>query len=172
MIHLFLGGARSGKSRLAQAHAIATGQPVSYIATATVEDDEMAKRIAHHRDTRPTDWFVIEEPLALEQAIQAAAQHTPVILVDCLTLWLSNLLQAGKRLPEATEPLLALLQSPPAELILVSNETGLGVVPLGALTREFVDGSGFLHQRIAQLANKVTFCIAGLPMPLKSQDTP
>lgn len=170
MIHLFLGGARSGKSRLAQNCASNTGLPVTYIATATADDGEMLQRIAHHQTTRPADWLLMEEPLALDQAIQAAARQTPVILVDCLTLWLSNLLQAGKTLPEATEPLLAVLATPPATLILVSNETGLGVVPMGALTREFVDGSGFLHQRIAGLADQVTFCIAGLPMPLKSQD--
>lgn len=175
MIELILGGARSGKSRLAETTAKSLEsdeKTVCYIATATVMDTEMADRISYHKFTRPTHWHTIEESIYLANAIKNISQTHSIILVDCLTLWLSNLLLTDDKnlFNQEVQNLLNILEKFPTNchLILVSNEIGLGVVPMGELTRRFVDESGFLHQKIAQLADKVTFCVAGLPMVLKS----
>lgn len=173
MIDLILGGARSGKSRLAEQQAQASGKQVVYIATAESRDGEMQGRIEHHRQRRPDQWRTVEEPLQLATAIRTHAHSDTLILVDCLTLWLTNLLchpDADLFARERAALLDALPHTP--GLILVSNETGLGVVPLGELTRRFVDEAGWLHQDIAALADRVTLVVAGLPHLLKSVDIP
>jgi adenosylcobinamide kinase / adenosylcobinamide-phosphate guanylyltransferase len=166
---LILGGARSGKSALAERLAHESGQAVIYIATAQARDAEMAARIAHHRDRRPAHWQSVEEPLALANALRAYARPDRCVLVDCLTLWLSNLLGDAddKRFVRECEALLDVLPALPGELLFVSNEVGLGVVPMGELTRRFVDEAGRLHQAMAASCERVLFVAAGLPLPLK-----
>lgn len=168
MLTLILGGARSGKSRLALQRAQATGKPVSFIATAQAHDAEMAARIARHQAERPPHWITIEAPLDLAGAIRAAGAGC--IVVDCLTLWLTNCLCRPD--PAAFDGarvalLAALTARRDDDLILVGNETGLGIIPLGELTRRFVDEAGWLNQDIAQLADEVVFVAAGLPLILK-----
>jgi len=169
MRELILGGVRSGKSRLAEQHAQASGLPVTYIATATVEDDEMRARIAHHQAQRPGHWQLVEEPLALAAALQRHAAAGHCVLVDCLTLWLTNLLcaQDEARLQQEISALLDVLPVLPGHIILVSNETGMGVVPLGELTRRYCDEAGRLHQALAQCCERVILTVAGLPLNLK-----
>ena len=166
---LILGGARSGKSALAERLAGETGLDVTYIATALAGDDEMAERIDHHRASRPMDWRTVEEPLALAQALRTHAGADKCVVVDCLTLWMSNLLCADDEALYAREhdALLEVLPQLPGRILLVSNEAGLGVVPMGALTRRFVDAAGRLHQRIAGCCEQVVLVVAGLPMALK-----
>ncbi len=166
---LILGGMRSGKSRLAEQRAQASGLPVTYLATATVQDDEMRARVAHHQAQRPGHWQLVEEPLALAAALQHYAAEQRCVLVDCLTLWLTNLLCAEDeaRLRSEISALLDVLPTLPGEIILVSNETGMGIVPLGELTRRYCDEAGRLHQAVAQHCDKVVLTVAGLPLPLK-----
>ena len=169
MMELILGGVRSGKSRLAEQHAQESGLPVTYLATATVEDDEMRARIAHHQAQRPGHWNLVEEPLALAAALQRHAAAGHCVLVDCLTLWLTNLLcmEDEERLQQEVSALLEVLPTLPGHIILVSNETGMGVVPLGELTRRYCDEAGRLHQVVAQCCEKVILTVAGLPLNLK-----
>jgi adenosylcobinamide kinase/adenosylcobinamide-phosphate guanylyltransferase len=181
MIELILGGARSGKSALAERRALESGLAVTYIATGQAGDAEMARRIVHHRSRRPPHWTLVEEPLHLAATLVDHAAPDRCLLVDCLTLWLTNLLYAGSaaRQAEAGEevncPLLAFetaalldaLPQLPGRVILVSNEVGLGIVPLGAATRLYVDDAGRLNQAIARAAQRVTFVAAGLPLELK-----
>ncbi|TAN83648.1 MAG: bifunctional adenosylcobinamide kinase/adenosylcobinamide-phosphate guanylyltransferase [Gallionella sp.] len=171
MRELILGGARSGKSRLAEQHAQESGLPVTYIATATVQDNEMRARIAHHRAQRPGHWLLVEEPLALAAVLQHRAAEHHCVLVDCLTLWLTNLLcaQDEARLRQEVSALLEVLPGLPGRIILVSNETGMGVVPLGELTRRYCDEAGRLHQAVAQCCEKVILTVAGLPLNLKER---
>ena len=172
MIELILGGARSGKSTLAEQKAIASGLAVTYIATADpldlADDKEMLARIAHHRAQRPVEWLLVEEPRYLATLLKTLAAPDRLLLVDCLTLWLSNLLHKDEVLKE-TQALLDTLPTLPGHIILVSNEVGMGIVPLGELTRRYVDEAGRLHQRIAALADNVTFVAAGIPLQLKPQ---
>ena len=182
MVELILGGARSGKSALAEKLAIESRLAVTYIATAQAGDEEMTRRIAHHRDRRPGHWALVEEPLHLARVLQAQAAPDRLLLVDCLTLWLSNLLFAGQGAQQAeagvavdcpllsaeTTELLTTLPTLPGRILLVSNEVGLGIIPMGAVTRLYVDEAGRLNQRIAALADTVTFVAAGLPLTLKT----
>jgi len=169
MLELILGGARSGKSRFAERLAAESGLAVSYIATSQPLDGEMTERIAHHRERRPAHWTLVEEPLQLPRVLRAQAAAERCLLVDCLTLWLTNLLMLddAARLAEERDALLECLDGLPGRILLVSNETGLGVVPLGELTRRYVDEAGWLHQAVAERAQRVTFMVAGLPMTLK-----
>jgi adenosylcobinamide kinase/adenosylcobinamide-phosphate guanylyltransferase len=181
MIELILGGARSGKSALAERRAEESGLAVTYVATGQAGDDEMARRIAHHQSRRPSHWTLVEEPLHLAAALAEHAAPDRCLVVDCLTLWLTNLLYAGSaaRQAEAGEevacPLLAfetaaLLDGLPqltGRVILVSNEVGLGIIPLGAVTRLYVDDAGRLNQAVARIAQRVSFVAAGLPLELK-----
>ncbi|MHC1479122.1 bifunctional adenosylcobinamide kinase/adenosylcobinamide-phosphate guanylyltransferase [Frateuria aurantia] len=169
MKRLVLGGARSGKSAWAEAQAAATGCPVTYLATAEARDEGMRQRIAQHRQRRPGHWACVEEPVALAAQLQARAEDGGVILVDCLTLWLTNLLCCPDplRLEQEREALLQVLPELPGEIILVSTEVGLGVVPMGELSRRFVDEAGLLHQRLACLCEQVVFVAAGLPLAMK-----
>lgn len=173
MITLILGGARSGKSRLAERLASTSGHAVTYIATATAGDDEMKARIAHHRAGRPSHWTTIEEPFALGKALGDGANvgrtEPRTILVDCLTLWLSNLLHEPARFASERAALLAALPAAKADILLVSNETGLGIVPMNELSRQFIDEAGRLHQDLAQVCNRVIFVVAGLPHVLKGE---
>ena len=189
MIELILGGARSGKSACAERRAIDSGLAITYIATAdfvtSAGDGEMAARIAHHKTRRPSHWGLVEEPLRLAATLRKHAAPDRLLLVDCLTLWLSNLLFSGKAaqqaeagenidcplLREETQALVECLQSPnelPGHVILVSNEVGLGIIPMGATTRLYVDEAGRLNQRVAQACGRVTFVAAGLPLELKT----
>jgi adenosylcobinamide kinase / adenosylcobinamide-phosphate guanylyltransferase len=186
MIELILGGARSGKSALAEitAAAWAAADPkrrVIYVATAEARDDEMQARIAHHKARRPSAWGLVEAPLELAITLREYAGSDTCLLVDCLTLWLSNLLFAGEaatqaeagqaiscsRLHAATAALCETLAVLPGRVILVSNEVGCGIVPMNALSRLFADEQGRLNQRVAAVAERVTLVAAGLPLVLK-----
>ena len=169
MRELILGGARSGKSRMAEAKANASGLNVTYIATATIYDDEMQQRVNRHKNDRPNHWSLIEEPIYLADAI-AAITPPQCILIDCLTLWVTNLLmkEDDAFFAEQKTALLTVIRNSQCNLILVSNETGMGVIPMGSITRRFVDESGWLHQEIAATVEQVTLSVAGLPHVLKS----
>ena len=175
MRQLILGGARSGKSRIAQERAEAwreqTGGALYYLATAAAGDDEMRARINTHRADRDCRWHTLEEPIALAETLKQYRDQPVCILVDCLTLWISNCLHQNVWQQER-DALLAEIDNQMATgsaltLILVSNEVGSGVVPLGQLSREFVDASGWLHQALAARFNSVTLVVAGLPLSLK-----
>lgn len=169
MLQLILGGARSGKSRLAEQLAADSGLSVTYIATSQPLDGEMNARVAHHRERRPVEWGLIEEPIELARVLKENASPNHCLLVDCLTLWLTNLLmlEDPDRLKQERETLLQTLATLPGEIIFVSNETGLGVVPLGELTRRYVDEAGWLHQALAERCQRVVLTVAGLPLTLK-----
>ena len=171
MMQLILGGARSGKSRLAEQIAKDSNLNVTYIATAQAFDHEMQARIDHHQAQRPGHWTVIEEPLYLADCLIELDQPNQLILVDCLTLWMSNLLmhENAELQMQQCQKLLDIIPILQAEVILVSNETGLGVIPMGEISRKFVDESGRLHQQLGQIAEKVIFCVAGFPMMLKGE---
>jgi adenosylcobinamide kinase / adenosylcobinamide-phosphate guanylyltransferase len=171
MKELILGGMRSGKSSLAERLARQSGMPVTYIATATVEDQEMQDRVDHHRAQRPAHWDLVEEPLALADTLRSHASAERCLLVDCLTLWLTNLLlnEDPGRLADEREALLDLIPQLPGHLIMVANETGMGVVPLGELSRRFCDEAGRLHQALAQRCDRVILTVAGLPHVLKGE---
>jgi adenosylcobinamide kinase / adenosylcobinamide-phosphate guanylyltransferase len=174
MLTLILGGARSGKSRLAERLATPLGR-VSYVATAHAGDDlEMAERIEHHRAGRPPSWRTIEEPLALASAVERTAEDTDAILVDCLTIWLGNLfLEHRDDTPGQVEDFARqdiqqiAIAARQCHVILVSNELGCGTVPEPALTRAFRDTHGRLNQWAAEAADEVILTVAGLPLYLK-----
>lgn len=171
MLELILGGARSGKSRFAEQRALESGLEVIYIATATAGDAEMAARIAHHQQHRPPHWQTIETPIYLAQTLQTYAHPQTCLLVDCLTLWLNNCLFDEAICWETQKQLLLTqLAQLPGQQILVSNEVGQGIVPLGAVSRQFVDESGRLHQALATLADRVFWVVAGLPQILKASN--
>ena len=169
MLQLILGGARSGKSRLAEMLAADSGCAVTYIATSQPLDGEMNERVRHHRERRPPHWALIEEPIELARVLRENARVDTCLLVDCLTLWLTNLLmlENPQRLTEERDALLQCLGELPGEILFVSNETGMGVVPLGELTRRFVDEAGWLHQALAERCQRVVLTVAGLPLTLK-----
>jgi adenosylcobinamide kinase/adenosylcobinamide-phosphate guanylyltransferase len=169
MLQLILGGARSGKSRLAEKLASDGGLEVVYIATSQPLDGEMNERVTSHRARRPDAWGLVEEPLELARVLKENAGEARCLLVDCLTLWLTNLLMLDdpQRLAQERDALLDCLAQLPGDIIFVSNETGLGVVPLGELTRRYVDEAGWLHQALAERCQRVVFTVAGLPMTLK-----
>jgi adenosylcobinamide kinase/adenosylcobinamide-phosphate guanylyltransferase len=178
---LVFGGARSGKSALAERLARESGKEVIYLATSQAGDTEMAARIAHHRERRPAAWQTVEEASALASSLRRLCAPERLVLVDCLTLWLSNLLFSSDRAyPEVgavelppllsweRSDLLAWLDEPPAgEVIFVSNEVGMGIVPVGAVSRIFVDEAGRLNQDVAARCERVLFVAAGLPLALK-----
>jgi len=177
---LVLGGARSGKSAFAERLALESGKEVVYLATSRAGDAEMAARIAHHRERRPAHWQTVEEELALAAGLRAHSAPNRIVLVDCLTLWLSNLLFCdGREWPEVgavTLPerfhaeraaLLELLADAPGDIVFVSNEVGMGIVPWGAVSRCFADEAGRLNQDVAARAERVVFVAAGLPLVLK-----
>ncbi len=178
---LILGGARSGKSRHAESIATASGKEVVYIATARAGDAEMQARIDHHRRSRPAHWVTVESPLALGDAIGQWSSPERVVLVDCLTVWLSNLLFEDDtpypdmgpivlpaRLHAERKALLDVIEHLSGDLVMVANEVGLSVVPMGAITRTFVDQAGLLNQVLAARCERVTLVVAGLPLSLKA----
>lgn len=172
MAELILGGMRSGKSREAQRRALSSGLEVIYIATATANDEEMAQRIARHRDERPANWITVEEPLKLSDALEDLAAPSRCIVVDCLTLWLSNWLVSAEVVPDfhqARDVLLKTVVSVSGRTILVSNETNQGVVPANELARRFCDEAGWLHQELARICDRVTLMVAGLPIEVKRE---
>lgn len=169
MLQLILGGARSGKSRLAERLASESGLHVVYIATSQPVDGELNARVAVHRERRPDNWGLVEEPLELARVLREQAAPDRCLLVDCLTLWLTNLLMLDdpQRLNEEHEALLGAVEGLPGRVLFVSNETGLGVVPMGELTRRYVDEAGLLHQALAERCQRVILTVAGLPLILK-----
>src|SRR5271166_5017652 len=163
-ISLILGGARSGKSAYAETLICAMPSPWIYCATAQALDDEMRNRIAHHRARRAQGWLTRETPLDLAEALAA---NTHPMLVDCLTLWLTNVMLAGRDVSGESAKLLAAAEAAKAPVVFVSNEVGLGIVPDNRLAREFRDHAGRLNQDVAKIASRVVFMAAGLPMVLK-----
>lgn len=165
-VALVLGGARSGKSAYAERLAEAAGAPV-YLATGQAGDAEMAARIAAHRARRGAGWTTVEEPLDLVGALGASARPGRAVLVDCLTLWLANLMHDGRDPDAETARLAAALPGLAGPAVLVGNEVGLGIVPDNALARRFRDAAGRLNQAVAAAADRVVFVAAGLPLTLK-----
>jgi adenosylcobinamide kinase/adenosylcobinamide-phosphate guanylyltransferase len=164
---LVLGGARSGKSRFAERLARDSGLIRIYLATATAGDAEMQARIAHHRAQRGDGWRTVEEPLALVEALSREAGEDRIVLVDCLTLWLSNLMHAARNVETEAKALAEWLRATPHPVLLVSNEVGLGLVPETPLGRDFRDAQGRLNQVVAAAVPNVAFIAAGLPLWLK-----
>ncbi len=164
-IYLVLGGVRSGKSRYAE--QILTGCPVPfrYLATGQAWDDEMRERIAAHRQRRDGRWQTVEVPVRLAAALDEAGDHP--VLVDCLTLWLANLLLGEHDVEHAVSALMAALARRRAPTVLVGSEVGMGIVPENALARRFRDEAGLLHQRVAAVADRVVLVVAGLPLVIK-----
>jgi adenosylcobinamide kinase/adenosylcobinamide-phosphate guanylyltransferase len=168
-----LGGARSGKSAFAERIAADSGLPVTYIATARVADSEFAARVEQHRERRPAHWALVEAPLDLGGVLRKQDREGHVVLIDCLTLWLANLLfPADNSTPDgpptqAFSAFDAALAQVRGKVIVVSNEIGLGVVPMGSVTRLYVDELGRLNQRVAAASTRVTMMVAGLPLALK-----
>lgn len=167
---LVLGGARSGKSRHAESLIEAEGRSCAYVATAQAFDAEMEARIAAHRARRGAQWTTFEAPLALGEVLQSASVAGRPSLVDCLTLWLSNLMLEDRDIMGEIGGLLALLPNLDGPLVMVSNEVGLGIVPDNALARAFRDHAGYLNQQLAATADQVVFLAAGLPLTLKSPE--
>lgn len=168
-VDFVLGGARSGKSRLALARAEATRLAPLHLATAAAYDDEMADRIARHKAERGPHWGSVEEQLDLVAALGHTIAPERVVVVDCLTLWLSNLIFAARDIETEIARLVEALPELSGPVILVSNEVGLGIVPENALARAFRDHQGRLNQRVAAVADRVTFVAAGLPLVLKDE---
>lgn len=169
MRELILGGVRSGKSHLAERHASVSGLSVVYVATAQVCDEEMCQRIAHHQARRPVSWQLVEAGQDLAAVLQREAATDRCVLVDCLTLWLAQLLCGTDeaRLRQEVSELLRVLPDLPGQIILVSNETNMGIVPLGELSRRYCDEAGRLHQQLGQLCDRVVLTVAGLPLVVK-----
>lgn len=168
-VTLVLGGARSGKSAYAEELAKKTEQTVIYVATAEVHDEAIEKRVALHKDSRPSHWKTVESPLSLASTLLEIADDNVTILVDCLTMWVTNCLCAEDKglLTQEIDAFIGGLAGLKGEIILVSNEVGLGVIPMGELTRDYVDTAGKLHQTIAAKADNVVMVVAGLPMAFK-----
>lgn len=165
-LSLVLGGAASGKSAYAENLILETGLAPVYIATAQVFDDEMAAKIEHHQQMRGTGWHTIEEPIAVAQALGDLSSEQAVLL-DCATLWLTNILLGDHDLAEETAKLIAALLACKGPVVVVSNEVGMGIVPDNALSRKFRDAQGALNQAIAAEADHVVSVMAGLPLVLK-----
>ncbi|MCY1671959.1 bifunctional adenosylcobinamide kinase/adenosylcobinamide-phosphate guanylyltransferase [Novosphingobium sp. SL115] len=165
---LILGGARSGKSRYGQQRVEGFDGSLAYIATAQAFDCEMADRIARHRADRGSRWTTLEAPLDLSGAIAEASQRFSAILVDCLTLWLSNQMLTDRDMAEACDGLIRAIGACSVPVALIANEVGLGIVPDNALARRFRDEAGWLNQKLAEVASEVVFVAAGLPLTLKA----
>ena len=164
---LVLGGPRSGKSAFAERLVAETGLSRHYIATGRAFDDEMRERIARHREDRGGGWQTHEEPLALAARIADVARADRAVLVDCLTLWVTNLMLEKRDIAAECSGLLEALRQAPGRIVLVSNEVGLGIVPENRMAREFRDHAGRLHQKVAALVPEVYFIAAGLPLKMK-----
>ena len=173
-IHLVLGGARSGKSLYAEKLAQNSGLNVSYIATAQIYDDEFKSRVQHHKERRPKEWTLVEEAHYLANMLNKIATPNECLIVDCLTLWLAQWICQDCNPPKDSSwqaeraALLTSLTTLQGKIILVSNEVGMGIVPLGEINRQFQDEQGRLNQAVAEIADEVIFVSAGLPLVLKS----
>lgn len=171
--HLIFGGARSGKSAYAEKLASESGLEVVYIATAQVYDSEFGERVSHHQQRRPAHWKTVEVPHKLADTLRAEAASGRCLIVDCLTLWLAQCICLECAPPEGVDwqeersALLEALPALPGKMLLVSNEVGMGIVPLGEINRQFQDEAGRLNQAVAALCNRVSFIAAGLPLALK-----
>ncbi|MGO3346704.1 MAG: bifunctional adenosylcobinamide kinase/adenosylcobinamide-phosphate guanylyltransferase [Marinomonas sp.] len=170
MKHLILGGVRSGKSAFAETQIEQSGKPVYYLATSQVWDDEMAQRVELHQQRRPKSWQLVEEPIKLAAALQRVNQSNNAVIVECLSLWMSNLLclEDDAVFAYETQQLLTIVEGFEGDLVIVSGEVGLGIMPMNALARRFADEIGIINQQLAKLTDRVTFVAAGLPMKLKS----
>lgn len=164
---LITGGARSGKSTFAERMTLALGSPAIYIATAEARDAEMSDRIARHITRRGGDWSTVEEPLALAATLRTT--DTAPRLVDCVTLWLSNLMLADRPWKEEVDAVAALIPTLAAPVVFVTNEVGAGIVPDNALARAFRDAAGFTNQRLAEACDELWLCVAGQPLKVKAQ---
>ena len=166
---LVLGGARSGKSAYAENLAKQSGNTVIYLATAEIRDESIAERVKLHQNSRPSDWETVNTPIALANSLRQHSGENVTLLVDCLTMWVTNLLCADDKSLLTTEKtaLLEILDTLPGEVIFVSNEVGMGIIPMGELTRDYVDTAGKLHQEIAAKSNHAVLVVAGLPLVLK-----
>lgn len=171
MKSLILGGMKSGKSQFAEQLAAQLAQPVVYIATARAWDDEMRERIRAHQQQRPSQWQTVETPLHLAAALKQQDAPNRTILVDCLTLWITQLLchESPTLLEQELTTFKTLLPTLKADLILVSNETNMGVIPMDTLSRRFCDTAGKLHQQLAPAMNSVVLTVAGLPLYVKGK---
>jgi adenosylcobinamide kinase/adenosylcobinamide-phosphate guanylyltransferase len=170
---LITGGCRSGKSRFALNYANQHFLKKLYLATCEVIDEEMAQRVENHKKIRGSEWQTVEEPLEIVNKIRQYGNEADVILLDCITLWLSNLLMRGKDDPEIMDEISRLMdtiEESQASLILVSNEVGMGIVPADPLSRHFRDLSGMANQKIAEVANTVIFMVSGIPFFLKGKE--
>ncbi len=170
-ITLVTGGARSGKSSFALSLAKLSDQNV-FIATAEAIDDEMRRRIDQHRKERGESFRTIEAPIHLAEAIEAVDEKTPLMIIDCLTVWLGNLQvkdETGHLLVAEVEALLNVLKKPPCRMILVTNEVGMGIVPMNEMSRDFRDHAGRLNQRVADIADDVVLMVSGIPVTIKSE---
>jgi adenosylcobinamide kinase/adenosylcobinamide-phosphate guanylyltransferase len=166
---LVLGGARSGKSAWAEDRALRTGLRPVYLATAEALDDEMRRRIERHRARRAPAWNTLEVPIELAPTLAKEAAADRILLVDCLTLWLTNVMLAGRDLERERAQLVRALEAAPGPVLMVSNEVGQGVVPTGAMARTFIDEAGLLHQALARHCDDVVLVVAGLPLILKGE---
>lgn len=164
---LVVGGRRSGKSRFAERIVVESGLTPVYVATATAGDDEMAERIAAHRSRRGERWRTLEAPVILADAVAGAATAGNAVLVDCLTLWLANLMEAGLDIGSETATLIGALEAAAGPVVLVSNEVGCGIVPDNALARRYSDAHGILNQTVAAAVGRVVLMSAGLPLLVK-----
>ena len=165
-ISFFIGGARSGKSKMAEMHTLKLGKRATYIATCEVFDEEMAQRVEKHQERRGKNWSTLLTPLNLAREIKNIEQSNP-ILIDCLTLWLSNHLLRNNNLEKKVDELTNTLKNSKSDIVLVSNEVGTGIVPDNALAREFRDNAGFMNQKIASLSDEVYWVVAGIPTRIK-----
>lgn len=168
MKQLILGGARSGKSALAQRLAVIADRDVTYVATATADDDEMAARINQHQSDRPSHWSIIEEPVALTAVLAQLSGTNQTVVIDCLTLWLCNVLGSNSDISIVNDFVKA-VEKFNGHLIMVSNEVGQGIVPMGELNRQFVDETGRLHQLLASCCDRVVMTVAGIPVTIKGE---
>lgn len=167
---LILGGIRSGKSARAEQAALACSEPVVYVATARARDSEMVERVRRHRQHRPADWALVEEPLALGRVLREHAADAPCLLFDCMSLWLGQLLEAGdEALQSQITDFRAALPHYPGPVVIVSNEVGLGTIGMDPLTRRFTDELGWLNQALAAHCQRVELTAAGLPLVLKDE---
>ena len=169
---LVVGGQRSGKSRFAEELIARSRKRRVYVATAAARDDEMSERIATHRGRRGVEWTTIEEPLELSTALDRVAGRDTGVLIDCLTVWLANLMEAGRDVDAEIDGVVAALAGTEASIVLVSNEVGAGIIPANALARRYADALGTLNQRIASAVGRVILMTAGQPVIVKPAQTP
>jgi adenosylcobinamide kinase/adenosylcobinamide-phosphate guanylyltransferase len=172
-ITLVLGGARSGKSSYAEKLATLSDQNVVYVATAQIRDRAIQERVSQHQQSRPSEWLTVESPLALGDVLVEHAKQGTTVLVDCLTMWVTNLLcenDASTKLKKEQHSFFTALKAIKGDVIFVSNEVGMGIIPMGDLTRDYVDIAGRLHQDIAAVADNVVLVVAGLPMMVKGKE--